>query len=104
MTVAPRNTRERGVNMDAPRPPLSPGPHTPLPLHGHKFPPGAAAGRGEAEVSRNLQCERYQVGLEFGPTSALDSRVPTGMYGPTCIFWANLTTPFSLTYKIGSRL
>ena len=29
-----------------------------------------------------------------GPTSAFDS-IPTGMHGPTCMFWANLT-PLSL--------
>ena len=32
---------------------------------------------------------------EVGPASAFCSCIPTGMHGPTCIFWANLT-PLSL--------
>ena len=32
---------------------------------------------------------------DVGPTSAFSRCTPTVMYGPTCIFWANLT-PFSL--------
>ena len=40
-------------------------------------------------------CERRQAGPEVGPTSAFYSCIPTGMYGPTCIIWWNLT-PFSL--------
>ena len=39
--------------------------------------------------------ETRQVGPEIGPTSAFSSCVRTVMYGPTCIFWANLT-PSSL--------
>jgi hypothetical protein len=39
--------------------------------------------------------ERRQVGPGVGPTPAFSSCIHTGMYGPTCIFWANLTT-FSL--------
>jgi hypothetical protein len=34
-------------------------------------------------------------GPEVGPTSVFYSCIPTGMHGPTCIFWADLT-PFSL--------
>jgi hypothetical protein len=36
-----------------------------------------------------------QVGAELGPTSVLYSCITTEIYGPTCIFWGNLT-PFSL--------
>ena len=39
--------------------------------------------------------ERCQVGPEVGPTSAVCSGVPTGMHGPACVFWTNLTA-FSL--------
>ena len=35
--------------------------------------------------------ERHRVGPEIGPTSAFSSYTPTGMHGPTCILWANLT-------------
>ena len=41
------------------------------------------------------KCEGRQVGPEVGPTSAFYTCTPTGMHGPACIFWANLT-PFSL--------
>ena len=34
---------------------------------------------------------RRQAGPDVGPTSALYSCVPTGVHGPTCICWANLT-------------
>ena len=34
------------------------------------------------------------VSSEVGPTLALYRCIPTGMHGPTCIFWVNLT-PFS---------
>ena len=42
------------------------------------------------------------IGPEIGPTSALYSRNCTGMHGPTCIFWANLT-PVSLPKLRRSR-
>jgi hypothetical protein len=32
------------------------------------------------------------------PTSAFYSYIPTGVHGPTCIFWANIT-PFSLQFN-----
>jgi hypothetical protein len=56
---------------------------------------------GEQMASHDLQSvlqvrERDQVGPAVGPTSAFSSCIPTGMRGPTRIFWANLT-PFSLT-------
>jgi energy-coupling factor transporter ATP-binding protein EcfA2 len=34
---------------------------------------------------------RRHVGPKVGPTPASYSCVPTGMHGPTCIFWASLT-------------
>jgi hypothetical protein len=39
--------------------------------------------------------ERRQVGPEAGPTPAFYRCIPTGMHGPTWIFWTNLTS-FSL--------
>jgi hypothetical protein len=39
------------------------------------------------------------VGPEVGPTSAFYSCIPTGMHGPTYIFWANLTL---CSLKLGS--
>ena len=36
-----------------------------------------------------------KVGPEFGQTSAFYNCILTGVHGPTCIFWANLTN-FSL--------
>ena len=51
--------------------------------------------------------ERRQVGPEVGPTSAFYSCIPTGMHGPTCIFWANLTLfslgLFLLPSAVGAR-
>ena len=47
------------------------------------------------EFDREPERERRRVGPEVGPTSAFHSRTCTGMRGPACIFWANLT-PFSL--------
>jgi hypothetical protein len=41
------------------------------------------------------EVRKTQVGPEVGPTSAFYGCIPTGMYGPTTIFWANLTA-FSL--------
>jgi hypothetical protein len=41
-----------------------------------------------------------QVGPEVGPTSACSSCIPTGMHGPACIVWANLT-PFLLKDQNG---
>ena len=41
------------------------------------------------------QVRKRQVGPEVGPTSGLYGCIPTGMHGPICIIWANLT-PFSL--------
>jgi hypothetical protein len=46
--------------------------------------------------------ERRQVGPEVGPTAALYSCIPTGMHGPTCIFWANLTA-FSRQASTGNQ-
>jgi hypothetical protein len=46
--------------------------------------------------ARPQQGERRQVGSEVGPTSAFCSCIPTGMHGPTCIFWADLAS-LSLT-------
>jgi hypothetical protein len=34
---------------------------------------------------------KSRVGPEAGPTSAFYSCIPTGMRGPTCVFWASLT-------------
>ena len=39
-----------------------------------------------------------RVGPVVGPTPAFYSCVPTGMHGPACIFWADLT-PCSLQYQ-----
>jgi hypothetical protein len=44
---------------------------------------------------RCAERETRQVGPEVGPTPAISSCIPTGMHGPTCIFWVNLT-PFPL--------
>jgi hypothetical protein len=44
---------------------------------------------GEPQVRKTPE-----IGPEVGPTLVFHSCVPTGMDGPTCIFWANLT-PFS---------
>jgi hypothetical protein len=45
-----------------------------------------------ADRSRVAQVRKMpNVGPEVGPTSAFSSCIPTGMHGPTCIFWANLT-------------
>jgi hypothetical protein len=44
-----------------------------------------------------------QFGPEVGPTSALYSCFATGMHGPTCIFWADLTA-FSLQYSADEPL
>ena len=72
-----------------------------------------AAGEPAAEPQRTLwdaveeagapsrEREGRQVGPEVGPTSAFYSCVPTGMHGPTCIFWANLTA-FSLRATLHS--
>ena len=42
-----------------------------------------------------LKRQRCHVSPGVGPTSASYACIPTGMHGPTCIFWTNLT-PFSL--------
>jgi hypothetical protein len=42
------------------------------------------------------ECERRRVGPELGPTPAFHSRIPTGVRGPTCVFWAGLTPLFTL--------
>ena len=47
----------------------------------------AAAGGGGGAASE----KDTQVGPEVGPTSAFYSHIPTGMRGPTCIVWADLT-------------
>jgi hypothetical protein len=47
--------------------------------------PAASGGGLDAPRSR---CERRRVGPEVGPTPACYSCAPTGMHGPTCIFWA----------------
>jgi dGTP triphosphohydrolase len=39
---------------------------------------------------------------EVGSTSAFYSSCPTGMHGPTCIVWANLT-PFSLKHLLADN-
>jgi hypothetical protein len=57
-----------------------------------------AGGDVSAAVFRKVRKTR-QVGLEVGPTSAFYRCIPTGMHGPTCIFWANLT-PFSLKHLL----
>ena len=65
---------------------------------------GGAAGCGQLTVyadddkdtHRDVKVRmRRQVGPEARPTSAFYSYVPTGMHGPTCVSWANLT-PLSL--------
>ena len=40
-----------------------------------------------------------QIRALVGPTAAFYRGVPTGMHGPTCIFWATLT-PFSLQASV----
>ena len=45
---------------------------------------------GAAQVS-----EKDNKSAQVGPSPAFYRCVPTGMHGPTCIFWANLTD-FSL--------
>jgi hypothetical protein len=40
-----------------------------------------------------------QVGPQVVPTPAFSSCIPTGMHGPTCTFWANLT-PFTLAARL----
>ena len=53
---------------------------------GRRLPARAGAG-----VHAAGEKER-QVGPAVGPTAAFSGCIPTGMHGPTCIFWANLTT------------
>jgi hypothetical protein len=43
------------------------------------------------EFERGAQVRKTPSWPEVGPTSAFYSCVPTGMHGPTCIFWGNLT-------------
>ena len=43
--------------------------------------------RGTRGTSEN----RRRVGPEVGPTAVFHSRTPTGMRGPACVFWVNLT-------------
>ena len=45
--------------------------------------------------TRYTQVRKTRDGPEVGPTSVFYSCFPTGMHGPTYIFWANLT-PLSL--------
>ena len=48
------------------------------------------------DVGADLCPRRPQVRKTLGQLqAAFSSCIPTGMHGPTCIFWANLT-PFSL--------
>jgi hypothetical protein len=43
-----------------------------------------------ANIDQKVRATRRQVGPEVGPTPAFYRCIPTGIYGPTCIFWANL--------------
>ena len=71
-------------------------------------PPPTAAGNAEAGAQQWAVAKgqlkwlddqvtrwRRKVGPEVGPPSAFYRCVPTGMHGPTCVFWADLTA-FSL--------
>jgi hypothetical protein len=40
---------------------------------------------------RTTRRERRRVGPEVGPTPAFSSCIPTGIHGPTCSFWVDLT-------------
>ena len=51
---------------------------------------GGHAGRGDAQGEKGATLAQ-----KLGQRQPFYSRIPTGMYGPTCISWANLT-PFSL--------
>ena len=55
--------------------------------------PAPAAMQGLYVVATNNKVRKKirQVGPEVGPTSAFYSCFPTGMHGPTFIFWAKLT-------------
>jgi hypothetical protein len=53
-----------------------------------RTPPGSRRLR----AIRAPKSEGRQVGPEVEPTSAFYSCIFTGMHGPTCVVWANLTT------------
>ena len=61
--------------------------------------------RGQMKACRAIMGNCFQVrktprvGPEIGPTSAFYSCILTGMHGPACIFWANLT-PSSLQHDV----
>ena len=44
-----------------------------------------------ARVLAKVSEKARRVRPEVGPASAFSSCIPTGMHGPCCIFWANLT-------------
>ena len=56
---------------------------------------GATDGGGDGTAAGGGGSEKDHVGPEVGPTSAFSSCVPTGIHGPTWIFWANLTPVLS---------
>jgi hypothetical protein len=56
---------------------------------------------GPVLTKHSPECEQHQIGREVAPTSAFYGCMPTGMHGPTCIFWANLAL-FSLCGRHGA--
>ena len=61
----------------------------------------SSAAQANASVAAHERKVRNQVGPEAGPTPAFYSCVLTGMRGPTCTFWANLTP--SCVAQLGRR-
>jgi hypothetical protein len=53
--------------------------------------PVAPLARATASPPTPSTVGKTQVGPEAGPTAAFSSCIPTGMHGPTRIFWADLT-------------
>jgi hypothetical protein len=53
--------------------------------------PGGGGGRPDRGAAGTASEKEGQVGPEVGPSSAFYRCMPTGMHGPTCTLWANLT-------------